>query len=195
MIPVTVTKNEYTPVPAGNHLGRIYSIIHIGTTLDDTPWGAKERNKVRITWELPNERREFKDGEGEKPYSISGTYTLNFGEKANLRKVVEGIFGRQIYDEEAAQFDVELLVGQTAMVNVTHRTKDGKTYANIENVTPVPKGMVIPEPVNKPLVLNYSDKWSEEAFESLPDFLKDQMRKTDEYRRKHPLENPDNIPF
>ena len=195
MIPVQVTKGEYSPVPAGNHIGRIYSVIHIGTTLEDTPWGAKERNKVRITWELPNERKEFKEGEGEKPYSISGTYTLNFGEKANLRKVVEGIFGRQIYDEEAAQFDVELLVGQTAMVNVIHTTKGDKTYANINTVTPIPKGMTVPEPVNKPFVMNYTDKWDEEAFEKLPDFLKDQMRKTDEYRRAHPLEDKNQIPF
>lgn len=184
MIPVQMNKSDYTPVPVGNHVARIYSIIHIGTTLDDTPWGAKERNKVRITWELPHERKEFKAGEGEKPFSISATYTLNFGEKANLRKIVEGIIGASLYDEEAATFDVETLLGRTCMVNVTHKTKDGKTYANVDAVTPVPKGMTVPEPENEWFILNYTDKWEQGKFDKLPDFLKNQMYETNEYKAK-----------
>lgn len=184
MIPVQIQKSDYTPVPAGNHIARVYSIIHLGTTHDITPWGEKDRNKVRITWELPNERKEFKPGEGEKPYSISATYTLNFGDKANLRKIVEGMIGASLYDEEAATFDVETLLGRTCMVNVTHKTKDGKTYANVDAVTPVPKGMTVPDPENEWFVLNYTDKWDEGKFMELPDFLKAQMTETQEYKAK-----------
>ena len=184
MIPVTMKNSDYTPVPAGNHLARVYQIIHIGTTHDDTPWGPKDRNKVRITWELPNERKEFKAGEGDKPFSISATYTLNFGDKANLRKVVEGMLGATLYDEEASTFDVETLLGRSCMVNVTHREKDGKKYANVDTVAPVPKGMTVPEPENEWVVLNYTDKWNQGTFDKLPDFIKNQMYETQEYKKK-----------
>lgn len=182
MIPVKMNNSsDYEPVPAGNHVGRVYSIIHIGTLHEDTAWGPKNRNKVRITFELPNETKVFKDGDGEKPYSISSTYTLNFGDKANLRKMVEGMYGRQLFDEEAAAFDVESLMGATALVNVTHTTKGDKTYANIAAVTPVPKGMTVPPAVNTPTLLNYTN-FDERVFAALPDFVKKQIEESDEYR-------------
>ena len=189
------TKGDYAPVPAGNHVARIYSIIHIGTTLEDTPWGAKERNKVRITWELPNETKVFKEENGPQPFSISGTYTLNWGEKANLRKLVEGMLGTALYTEEVETFDLETLIGSTCLLNVAHNQKDGKTYANIVSAAPLPKGMTAPDAINTPFILNYNDKWSPVEFEKLPEFLRDQMKKTDEYKAKNPLEDSTNLPF
>jgi hypothetical protein len=42
-------------------------------------------DKIRLTFELCNERKEFKQGEGEKPFSFSREFTYSFGAKGHLR--------------------------------------------------------------------------------------------------------------
>jgi hypothetical protein len=42
------------------------------------------------------------------------------------------------------------------------------------------KGMVCPDQINKTSLLCY-DEWNEEIFESLPDFLKDKIKRSTEY--------------
>jgi hypothetical protein len=183
-------ESSYEPVPAGNHVARIYNIIHIGTTLEDTPWGEKQQNKVRITFELPNETKEFKEGEGEKPMSISRTFNISWHEKASLRKFVKGIEGK-----DHAKFDLEKLLGKVCMLNVSHNTKGDKTYANIDSAAPLPKGMDEPEAVNEAYILNYEEKWDEERYNKLPDFLKEMMAKTDEGKKKFGTEGEIDSPF
>lgn len=182
MIPVsTKTESNYAPVPEGNHIARIYSIIHIGTTEKETQWGLKQQNKIRITWELLNEMRDFK---GEmKPLVISQEYTISFSEKANLRKMIDGLLGKEALNYiEDETFDIESLLGRYCMVNIKHETKGEKTYANVLGVAPVPKGMALPDKFNEDFILNYSDKWDVTKFEKLPDFIKDKMKESDEYK-------------
>jgi hypothetical protein len=195
MIPIDTTKKETTKqlVPAGNHVARIYSILHLGTTEEDTKWGLKDMNKVRITWELPHETRVFKEGEEEKPLVISQEYNLTFGEMSNMYKLLTQLLGKDAI-AEGEIFDVESLIDMPCMVNITHKTKGDKTYANILSVAPLPKGMPAPEQFNPSLILNYTDKWDEVAFEALPDFIKDKMRKSREYHALHDAET-DDTPF
>jgi hypothetical protein len=189
---------SFDPVPAGNHVARIYSIVHIGHILEDTQWGAKNNNKVRITWELPNETKVFKEEEGARPLSVSRTFNISWHEKAGLRKFVRGLEGK---DQET--FDLEALLGKVCMLNVSHNQVGDRTYANIDSAAPLPKGMSEPEAVNEQFILNYTDKWDEARFEKLPDFLKEQMKQSDEYKRKQfegaekasPLDDADSIPF
>lgn len=190
---------SFEPVPAGNHVARIYSIVHIGHVLEDTQWGAKNNNKVRITWELPNETKVFKEELGEQPLSISRTFNISWHEKSGLRKFVRGLVGK-----DSDNFDLEELLGKVCMLNVSHNQVGDRTYANIDSAAPLPKGMAEPEPVNEQFILNYTDKWDEERFNKLPDFLKDQMKNSDEFKRKasgfdalpdEPLTDAENIPF
>lgn len=169
---------SFEPVPAGNHVARLYSIVHIGHILEDTQWGAKNNNKVRFTWELPNETKVFKEEEGEKPLSISRTFNISWHEKSGLRKFVKGLNGK-----DSDTFDLEELLGKVCMLNVSHNQVGDRTYANIDSAAPLPKGMAEPEAVNEQFILNYTDKWDEARFEKLPDFLKDQMKQSDEYKR------------
>lgn len=200
--PFTKGSEDFEPVPAGNHVARVFQIVHIGTNLEDSQWGPKEFNKVRITFELPNETKEFKEGEGEKPYVISQEYTISMHEKANLRAMVEGVLGVSFHDTEAGAYDIEELIGKVCMLNIVHRkSAQGKTYANIASVAQLPKGMTAPEPVNKPIVLNYDDKWSDEVFNGLSDFVKKKMETSNEYKAMRYKEangdviNETDIPF
>ena len=188
---------DFDPVPAGNHIARCYQILHIGTVPEEYEGRVNMMNKVRFTWELPNETKVFKEGEPAKPLSISKDYTLSMGDKANLRKVVEGWLGAGLHKEEAEFFDVETLIGQPCMLNVVHKkSKGGNLYADVLGVASIPKGMTAPEAINTSRVINY-ENFDQAVFDKLPDFLKDKMKKSEEYKR---LTDPgsvsaDEIPF
>lgn len=168
------------PVPAGNHVARCIQLVDMGTQKSEWQGKVKFAAKVRITWELPDVLKEFREGEGEKPMLISKTYTASMHEKAALSKDLESWRGRAFTDEERDGFDLKKVLGQPCLLNVIHENKGGTVYANIASVSPVPKGMPVKPAVNTVLVFSF-DSYSSEVFESLPDFLKDKIRLSPEY--------------
>lgn len=196
-------KKSFEPVPAGNHVARVYSIMHLGVLQGEYMGEPKETDTVRIGFELPNETKVFKEGEEARPMVISQEYTISMGEKANLRKLVEGIEGVAFHDEEAETYNVMELMGKVALINVIHKTSAaGNKYAKIQSAAPLPKGMTAPDAYNEPYMLDFDENWSEEKFEKLPDFLKDKIKSTRNYTNKFPNKgefpdnvSPDDIPF
>lgn len=175
---------SFTPVDAGSHVARCYSMIHIGHVTENYMGEEKVMNKVRLTWELPNERKEFKPGEGEKPFSVSKEYTLSMHEKATLRKDLEGWRGKSFTDLEAKKFDITNLLGKPCLISVIHKTsKEGRLYAQISSISKMGKGMTCPDQFNDTFELNYEDKWDPEVFETLPDYLKAKMKGSQEYQK------------
>ncbi len=167
-------------IPAGNYVARCYRMIHIGTNYDQM-WD-KNKDEVRITWELPTETRVFDEAKGEQPMVIDGRYTLSMHEKSNLRGMLESWRGLKFTDAEAEEFDITKLVGVPCMLNVIHNTKGDKTYANIGSVSPVPKGLPIPQEYNKPIIFDYENNFDTEFVETLPDFIKDPLKSSIEYK-------------
>lgn len=183
-------KKQFEPVPAGNHVARVYSIIDIGTNEDEFKGEKKMVHKIRVGFELPNETKVFKEEKGAEPYNVSREWTLSFAPKSNLLPIVEGILGRKMEEAEAEVFDVTTLIGQTCLLNIVHEEKNGTTYANIHGTSPIPKGMECPPAVNKPVVLDY-DNFDAVTFGLLPDFIKEKMVTSEEYKAKF----PDGVPF
>lgn len=181
------TKRE--PIPAGMYVARCYQMLHIGSVEETIPGMApKKLNKVRIGWELPTELKVFKEENGEQPIVISKDFTLSLHEKAGLRLMLKGWRSKDFTDAEAAAFDISKLLGVACMLNITHKdSKDGsQTYEQIAGVTPLPKGMTCPPQINPNQELTY-ESFDEKLFESLPDFLKDKIKSSDEYKAmKHP---------
>jgi hypothetical protein len=196
----TVTVKKFDPVPAGNHVARVYRIIQIGTITEQVEGKEKEMYKVSIGFELPNETKVFKEGQEAQPYVVSREYTFSMNEKANLRKMVEGMLGVSLTDEEAEGFDLTDILGRACLLNVVHKkSATGNMYALIQGAAPIPKGMEVPAAVNPTLVLDY-DNWSQEAFDSLSPFVKDKIMSSKEFRAKFapaPVDGvaPDDIPF
>lgn len=169
------------PVAAGNYVARCYSMIHIGTVQDVINGQSKLVNKVRLTFELPTETKEFREGEGPKPYSIGKDFTLSMNEKATLRKMLESWRGKSFTEEEAKRFDVTKLLGIPCMINVIHKTsKTGKNYAEIASITPMPKGYECPPQVNPSFEFSY-EPFYQAKFDTLPDWIKDRVRSSIEY--------------
>jgi len=178
------SQSSYTLAPKGAHVARLYQLINIGTNEEEYMGEIKDLNKVRLTFELPLETKVFKEGSEPKPVVISQDYTLSMGKKANLRRIVEGMIGTSLNDEEAYGFDVESLMGTACLLTIIHKTsKTGKERAEIASVSPLMKGQVAPPQVNPTKVLTYSN-WDQEFFESLPEFLQEKMMTSQEYQAK-----------
>ena len=176
--------SNYTPMEAGNYVARCYQMIHIGTIEETFNGETKLQNKVRISWETPTETKVFKEENGEQPYSLSKEFTLSMHEKSTLRKYLEGWRGKAFTKEEVEAFDISVLIGKPCMINVIHKpSKDGKkVYAEISSISSMPKGMTCPDAINKPLILAF-DSWDQEVFNSLPDFVKDKINTSQEFKQ------------
>lgn len=173
---------NYEPIPAGNYVARCYSMIHIGTVTENVMGTEKQLNKVRLTFELPTETKVFKEENGEQPHVISKEFTLSMHEKATLRKMLESWRGKGFSEQEAKGFDITVLCGKPCMLNIIHKpSKDGsKIYAEISSISSMPKGLQCPPQVNADFILSY-DNFNTEAFEKLPDFIKDKIKSSIEY--------------
>lgn len=183
-------KNEGTdfkPVDAGNYVARCYSMVHLGTTEEEiTSKGITKKvdvNKVRISWELPNELRVFKEENGEQPLVISEDYSLSTYENSNLRKMMESWRGEKYTEAQAKEIDVTKLIGQPCMLNVIHNTsKKGKVYAKVGAVSPLPKGFVCPPQINPSFEWNFEEKYSLIELEKMPAFIQDRIKASNEWK-------------
>lgn len=169
------------PVPKGNHVARLYQIIHIGTNSFEYMGETKSSDKIRLTFELSNERKAFKEGDEPKPYSISREFGFSMHTKSKLRPFVEGMIGTALFDKEADNFDFESLLGQECLLNVVHEEKNGNVYANIAGASPLPKGMDAPALVNETKMIDVNTAPFEEI-EALPSFIREKMQSSDEFK-------------
>ena len=182
---VTATQqSQFKLTPQGAHIGRCYRVIDLGTQTNE--WQGKKRvsRKVMISWELFGEEEDgtplkMEDG---RPLAISKRYTLSLSEKANLRADLESWRGRGFTDDELQGFDLKTLLGVYGIVNVTHSTRDGKTYANVASLTPLPKAMKDhkPIPVNENQFFDVTEP-DMEAFELFSDKLKETIKACQEW--------------
>jgi len=177
--------SKFEPVPSGNHVARLYRIIHIGTVTEAYQGEDKQSNKIMLSFELPNETKVFKEEKGEEPLVISREYTLSMAPKANLRKFIEGMIGTALHDGEAESFDIAELIGKPCMLNVVHKVSKatGNPYAMIAGAAPIPKGLIVPVQKNASRVLDYVN-WNQELFDSLSEFHKEKIRSSEEYKKK-----------
>lgn len=174
---------NFEPAPAGNHVAICYSMIYLGTQKEEYQGTEKSQEKVRLTWELTEETKEFKEGEGEKPWSVSQEYTLSLGERANLRKHLESWRGKEFTKDELQGFDITNVLGVPCMLNVMHRTsKTGNKYVQVTGVTPLPKSMPKPKMFNEKFTITPDDFKNEPLLMTLPDWIKEKIYNSEEYK-------------
>lgn len=134
------TGMDFTPAPAGTHPAVCIDVVDLGLLKVSYGGKEKEQHKVRLVWQIGDARP---DG---KPFRVDKRYTLSLHEKAALRKDLESWRGLAFTEQELKGFDLEVLIGIGAFLNVIHNTKDGTTYANVTAIMRMPKGMVPPVP-------------------------------------------------
>ena len=191
-LPVKDNSSNYEKIPteAGNHLAICYSVIDLGTHINDYMGVLSPVRKVKIGWELPNLKKKYtpKDSDEEREYieAVYKDYTLSLNEKANLRKDLEGWRGVAFKQEELEDgFDIEKLIGVPCLVNVIHKvSKTGNTYAFVAGISPVIKGMDVPELSRSTQFLSFEEgSFDENLYNSLPEWLQNKIAESNEYKR------------
>ena len=186
-MPITASTKpsaNFEPIPAGTYLARCYSMVHIGTIEDEYQGQKRFVNKVRITWELPTELKVFNADKGEQPQAISREFTLSMHEKSTLRAFLTSWRGKGFSEEEAIAFDVSKLVGVPCMLSIVHEPSKAdptKIREKISGISTVMKGVTMPPQINPSFVFEL-DAFEQNKFDSLPDWLKDKVRQSQEYR-------------
>lgn len=172
--------------PAGTNPARLVAMIDLGTHEDDYQGKKNQSRKIFLVWELTGERM---SGYKDKNHVIGKQFTLSFGAKSSLRKMVEAWRGKPFADDE--QFDLSKMLGQPCLVGVNHvPSKSGdKMYAKLENVTGIPKGLTV-EPAKYPVTC-----WDLESGNPFPALdwlpylfgepLKDVVARSPEWKARH----------
>jgi len=172
---------DYEPVPQGTHMGRCYEVIYLGNIPSEYKGETKFKPKVRLSFELPDETKEFKPGEGLKPCVISTEMTLSLADNAVMLPFLEGWRGKKFTEEEKAGFDIAKLIGVPGLVAVAHETRDGKTYANITSVSPLMKAQICPPQVNPSFIWSV-DEFDAEGFKKFSNFIQNKIKSSKEYK-------------
>lgn len=168
---------NFEMTPQGVHIARCFRMVDLGTQESEFQGQKKTQRKIMISWELLGEER-MADG---NTFTISKRYTLSMHEKAQLRNDLEAWRGRAFTREEEAQFDVSKVLGTYCMINIMHEEKNGKTYANIASIMPLPKGMPKPSSPNECYLFDI-DAPNMEIFNRFGDKLKATITSAPEWK-------------
>lgn len=178
---LVVSVNEggnFKPIEDGIYNGVCDLVVDRGEI--ETQYGPKR--KVYIRFQLPEERVEYeKDGEQvNRPAVIGRSFTVSLSPKANLRKFLQGWRGKDLTDEEAKGFDLEVLLGKPATLVVDNYVdSQGNTRAAINSATRY-KGKTALEVEGDAF---FADAESSEAtIAKLPRWLQEEFGYTEENR-------------
>lgn len=167
--------------PIGNHIARCYQLVDLG--MQDSPRYGNASHKLRFTWELCEEMRDFGKGKPE-PYSVSMTVNFFFGKNSNFTKLLEGWKGGTFTEAEFENFELKKLVGKACMVNVVHAVSGDNEYANVASISPVPAKWKdrVPAMHNPPVYFEVEMGPSSREFLMLPEFLQKIVSNCHEWR-------------
>lgn len=164
------------PIPSeGMQCAILTQVVGLGLQ-PQRPYQGQEKppaKMVQFTYELYNDIHDF--GGDQKPLIISESMQFSGHEKSRLYKRVSGI------DPGLRQTggDLSKMVSTPVMLQIVHQQgkgqNTGRTFANIGAVTPMPKGMPVPQGTFNPCFLYDPYTHDEEVFQKLPQFLKDKI--------------------
>lgn len=176
-------ESSVTPVPEGTHFARCVQMIDLGEQYSERydKWSPK----VMIRWELPNERYINEEKELNEPRMLGATYTKSLSENANLLKMLEGWRGKKFTDEELRGFNLSVLIGLPCMVTVTHAQSNGSTYANVNSVAALPKGLEMPPQETESIIFDLDEFDALEHIDRFPEFIRNQIKKSREWQTLH----------
>jgi len=175
----------FDPVPEGVHHAVCYGVYDLGTHINEM-FGKAER-KVLVCWEIPEERIELKGKDGKVrnlPRCVSKKYTLSLGKKATLRKDLESWRNKAFTPDELGGFDLEKLLRVNCMIQIVHQAKDERTYANVNAVMPLYKGVAKKEPENAVKFFSFEDEDGGDIPEDTPDWIVKLIQDSSEWARR-----------
>lgn len=174
-------KPKIPPVEPGVYIAVCVYSIDLGEQLCEYKDKSKSyNNQVQLGFELIGETVEI-DGKQE-PRTLSRTLNFARSKNSSLRKFVQSWLGKTFSDETFDEFDTNDLVGMPAQLSVI--LNESGDYSNIDTIMQLPKGMPAPQAV-QPLIRFDIEPWDDAAFEQLPDWAKEKVKKSTQYQKLH----------
>ena len=176
-------KPSLPPVPGGTYLSICVYSIGIGEQLCEYEGKSKNYyNQVMLGFEICGQTIEI-DGKQE-PRVLGRTFNATKGKKSGLRKFIGAWEAKELSDEEYLDKDTNDYVGKPALVTIV--LNETGEYSNIDSVAPLPAGLPIdvPQPMSK-LIRFDVDNWDQAAFEALPEWAQERIKKSTQYQKEH----------
>ena len=165
-------KTYVPPLPEDVYCGVCYAVIDLGNQYSEK--FKKTSHKILIIWEITEETIEI-DGKAE-PRVISKEYSLAWGEKAELKKLSDSLFGNNAYTGDT--FEAELVLGKPCQLDITIEEKDdGTKYNKLSNIIKLAKGQTAHEP-KELLYYEMSDIGTHDIFDKIPMWVREKIRKS-----------------
>lgn len=171
-------KPALPPVPAGQYLAVCVGVYDLGEQ-----YSEKYKNyspKLMISFDIPSVTIEV-EGKME-PRQLSREFTITTKNNSKLREFISSWNGTQYSDESFGEFDPLTQVGKPAMINVL--LNETGEYANINTIMPLFPGLPAPT-TTTPLRVWDMDKWDDKAFEDLPAWVQEKIKKSSQYQKEH----------
>lgn len=173
-------KPSIPPVEPGSYLARCVGVVDLGEQEVEYKGKTRYSDKVKLIFELPTERITI-DGEN-LPRQLSRNFTFSVSKKGSLRQFISAWLSRSFTDSEFSELDLFSLLRRPALLSVVH-SEDGQ-YANIAGAMAVPRGMDVPV-AQSDLIRFDTQEWDDSAFDALPEYLQDQLKRSTQYRNMH----------
>jgi len=178
-------------VPTGVHVARCFGVIDLGTQSVEFAGEKKHQHKIQMQWEILGEDEAGVplttnvDGK-EMPLTISKRYTLSLHEKASMRRDLEAWRGKPFTAEELKAFDVSKLLGAYCMLNIVEQEGgNGKTYSNIQSITPLPRELAKHKPAGVHEFQSFDvDEPDMKVFDQLRESLQEVIRASAEWQER-----------
>jgi len=170
---------SFEPVPPGAHIARCVTVVDCG--MQKIEWKGEEKwqHKVWIAFEVPGQRAEWVDKEGnehEGPKIIGKLYTNSISEKSHMGQHLASWRGKAFTGQEIRDgFDVSVLLGLACQISVAHNESGGKVYANITGIMGIPAGIEAPAQETPSTLYDPTASEAPQVYETLPNWLKEKV--------------------
>jgi hypothetical protein len=182
---ITIPKERAREIaPAGSHDATCYTVVDLGT--QSTPYGAKRQ--LYVAWELPQQLNS-----GGSPFQLGKFYNLTGDARGALRQDLESWFGRVFDQAELEGLDlIKELIGRTGTLGLVHQTaQSGQTRAQVSSIMLPRRGTAERIPtVTAPITFGIEDGLDRNAYDALPEWLRNIVAKSPEYQRAVAPETP-----
>lgn len=171
-------KPKAPPVEPGVYMAVCVGVIDLGEQYSEK--FKSYSNKVKFVWALPSETIEIEGKTEER--QLSKEFTFSVSKKGGLRSFLESWNSKTYSDDEFVELDVFDQIGKPCQLQVV--LNDTGEYSNVSNLMPIPKGM--PAPLTKTSFITWDmDAWNDAVFEALPEWTKEQIKKSTQYQKNH----------
>lgn len=168
-------RKERELLSEGTHNSVCIQIVDFGTQPGSNQY-PDEKRIVNIGFQAVDEQ----NSEG-NAMTIYRQFTFSSHAKSKLMGFVIPWLG--LKEKDLENFDMDDLLGKACLITVEHSETDKGTFANIKNISALPKGMKVKKATEtlRSFYLDPDSDFDKETFDDLPEWMRNKIAASPEY--------------